>query len=234
MSESNGNLSILTNLFTAPQAAFEGIIRESPILLPMLTIIAINAILVVFLYTNIDYPWFVDHMVELQAGDLSKAEQNQVRQGMEMMSPRVMGGVGAFSVAAVLCVIFCLEALYFLIVSNIAGDGFRFKQWLALVSWTAMPSLLGSLAAFVNILSSSNGQIAPESLNPLSLNELFFNLQATQGIGAILASVDITLFWTLALMVMGYAKWTQRSLIKSSLIVLTPFVVIFGIRFLLA
>jgi len=228
------NFSILSEIFTSPGKAYENMKLDYPILFPFLTIVILNMLLVITLYSVIDYQWFIDHMVEMQAGELSKSEQDQTRQAFEMMNAGVMGGIGAVSVVIMFGVIFCLQALYFVIVSNITNDGFQFKQWFSLVSWSSMPSLLGVLAAFVVVLTASNGQVAPESMNPLTLNELFFGMNPTQGLGAIYATTDITMFWSMALTVIGYAKWTGKDVVKSSLIVLLPYLVYYGVRIAIA
>lgn len=227
------NMSILLNIFTAPQKAFEDIEKRYNFLLPLLSLTLFNAVLIIFLYSNIDYEWFVDYMVQAQAGELTNAEQDQQRQAMEMLSPGTMGAIGAISVAIFLAIMFCIYSAYLVIVSNITNDGFQFKQWFSLVTWSTMPSLVSTLAQYVVILTSSNGQIAPETLNPLSLNELFFGLDAISGVGSILATTDITMFWSIALLSIGYSKWTKKSYANSLIIVLIPYILYYSVRFLL-
>ncbi|TQV75448.1 hypothetical protein FLL45_11040 [Aliikangiella marina] len=231
--ESPSSLSILTNIITTPGTAFSDMRVDYPVALPLIGIIALNALVVVLLYANIDFGWFIEHMVEAQGGDISNAEKDQMRQGMEMMSPTSMGIFGAISVAIVMLVIFCAYSLYYVIVSSITNDGFQFKQWLSFVTWTSIPSLIGTLASMVVVFMSSNGQISPETLNPLSLNALFFDFNAMEGVGNILASTDISIFWSIALMTIGYAKWTESSIGKSLGIVLVPYVIYYGIRILM-
>jgi len=227
------SFSILTTIFTEPQKAFKDIQYSYPVLLPLLSIIALNAILVIMLFASIDFEWYIDHMVEISAGEASKAEQDQVRQGLSLFSPTAMGSMGAVGAAIGILVIYCLMAFYFVIVSNISNDGFQFKQWLSLVSWSSIPTLVGTLAAFVVILTTSNGQIVPEALDPLSLNELFFGMDPVKGLGNILASTNITLFWSIALLTIGYAKWTEKTIAKSFLIIILPYVFYYGVRFLM-
>ncbi|MGX5173441.1 YIP1 family protein [Aliikangiella sp. IMCC44653] len=234
MDNNPSSISILNNILLSPQKAFADLTVNYPVLLPMGLVLVLNALLVVTLFTNIDYQWYTDHMVQLQAGELSKAEQTATRQAFEMMSPGVMAGIGAVSSALFMGVIFCLLALYFVIVSNVTNDGFQFKQWLSFVSWTSIPSLIAVLASFMVIFTSSNGQIAPESLNPLSFNELFFGLNAISGVGNILATSDITMLWSIGLMIIGYSAWTKKTMLNSSFIVLLPYVLYFGIRFAIA
>lgn len=230
-SNSSGAISILSNIIADPRRAFKDIQAFYPVLSPLLFILILNALLVVFMFASIDFDWYIEHMVEVSAGEASKAEQDQVRQGLGFMSPMAMGAIGAIFGAIFIAVIFCVTSLYFVIVSSITNDGFQFKQWLSFVSWTSIPSLVGTLAAFVVILTSTNGQFAPETIDPLSLNALFFELDAIKGAGNILASTNITVFWSIALMTIGYSQWTNKSVAKSLVIVLIPYALYYGARF---
>ncbi|WP_444994578.1 YIP1 family protein [Aliikangiella sp. IMCC44359] len=231
-SSTSSSISILTNIITSPQQAFKDIQHAYPILLPFLAVVLMNAVVVILLFASIDYEWYVDHMVEAQAGELSRAEQDQTRAAFEMMSPSLMSGFGAGGVIVGIGIMYSVMALYFVIVSNVTNDGFQFKQWFSFISWTSIPTLIGALASLVIIITSSNGQFAPESINPLTLNELFFGLNPLKGVGSILAKVDITMFWSIALMTIGYAQWTEKSIGKAFGIVILPYLIFYGISFL--
>jgi len=225
---------ILSNIVTTPEKAFKDMQADYPVLFPLFTLILLNIAMMALLFANMDFQWYVDYMVEATAGDASKAEQDQVRQGLEMFGSTGLAGIAILGAAIGIPIIFCLFALYFMIISSVRNDGFQFKQWFSFVSWTSIPSLIGVFAAIVVIMTSSDGQLAPEKLNPLSLNELFFGMNAVQGVGNILASTDLTMIWTVALMTIGYAKWTQSSYAKSFATIIAPYVVLFGVRFLIA
>jgi len=200
MSDSTSSMSILTNIFTAPEKAYKAIQQDYPVLLPLLLIIAAQAVVAVLMFSSIDYQWYVDYMV-----------------------------FAAIGIPA----IFAIFSLYYVIVSNITNDGFQFKQWFSFIAWSSLPMLVDVLASAVTILTASNGQFAPESINPLTLNELFFGMDAMQGLGNIMASTSITLFATLTLLTIGYSKWTEKSLGKSFMIIIVPYVIYYGIRFLM-
>lgn len=227
---SPSSISIIQNIFTRPEQAYRDIQQNYPVLLPLVLIMSFNALLLILLFSNIDFEWYVEHMVNLTAGETSRMEQDQVRQAFSMMSASSLGMVSALSAVIGIAVVYCINALYFVIVSGLTGDGFQFKQWLSFVSWSSMPSLLAVFVSFLFILTSANGQIAPESINQLSLNELFFGLNPVEGLGNILASTDLTLFWSIALMTIGYAKWTEKSQAKSFFIVILPYVIFYAVR----
>lgn len=227
------NLTLLTNVLTSPAKGMSQVKERYSVALPMLTVTLLTGFAMYYYYTIVDYAWLVDYIVETTAGDLSKAEQDQTRAGMNMMPQEVMGIVSGISMMIVIPIFYIIHAVYFLIVSNITNDGYGFKQWLSFVSWTSIPGIFIAIAMFVFLLTSSNGQISPESINPLSLNELFFNLEAHQGLGKMLAQLHLATFWTIAIMILGYQEWTKKSMGTSVAVVLIPFILIYGIWFLL-
>ncbi len=232
MSESATSMSIMTNIFTNPQTAFDEIKIKYPVIVPLFTMILLQAALLILMYMSIDYKWYVDEMVQRATTADSKQEDiDAMRQGMEMMSATTTGILGAVFAVLFIAVMYCVMALYFVIISAITNDGIKFKQWYSFIAWTSMPATIGILAGFVMVLTSSNGQIMPESLNPLSLNELFFNMDATKGLGAVLAGTSITAFWSFALLTIGYAKWTGKSTTISAAIIFALYAFTYGIWF---
>jgi len=228
-SSSTSFFTILSNIFTAPTDAMQQVQERYNILFPLLTLMLATVVVFSYYYVAVDYQWYIDHMVEVSAGELSKSEQEQTRTAFTMMSQTAMGTITAITAAISIAVIFVIQAVYFVIVSNITNDGFQFKQWMSFIAWSSLPALMVYLAMIVYIFSSSNGQIAFETLNPLSLNDLFFGLDATKGAGKMLASLDLTKFWSMYIMIIGYKKWTDKSMSISATVILIPFVGIYAI-----
>ncbi|MGB0496522.1 MAG: YIP1 family protein [Kangiellaceae bacterium] len=223
------NFAILSNIFTSPVEGMQQIQHRYNVLFPLLTLIIATVVVFTYYYAAVDYQWYIDHMVEISAGELSKSEQDQTRAAFEMMSQSTMGSITTVTAAIGIVIFMIIQAVYFVIVSNITNDGFQFKQWLSFVAWSSQPALLVYVAMLAYIFFSSNGQIAFETLNPISLNDLFFNYDATQGVGKMLASLDLTKFWSMYIMIIGYQKWTNKSMANSASIVLIPFVAIYSI-----
>jgi len=230
---SSSIITILGNIFTAPSQAMVQVQERYSIAFPMLLMALLTGLAMYTYYVMVDYEWLVDYLVQSTAGDLSKAEQDQTRAGLSMMPQAVMGAVSAVSIVIFIPILYIIQAVYFVIISNINNDGYDFKQWLSFVSWTSIPSILVAIAMFVVIFTSGNGQIVPESINPLSLNELFFGMDPSKGEGKLLASIHLAQFWSLAIMVMGYQMWTKKSTASSAAIVVTPFILFYFIWYLL-
>ncbi len=223
----SGNIAILTNIFVAPSTGMMQAKERFSVLFPFFVMMILTGTAFYFYFSNVDYNWYVDYMVEVTAGDKSKAEQDATRDAMSMMSQGVTAVVYGIGSMVSIAIVFLLHATYFLIVSKVNGDGFEFKQWFSFVAWASMPGLLAILAMFAMIFTSENMQIAPEAINPLSLNELFFGLEPSKGMGKLLSSLHLPQFWSMAVMVIGYKAWTNKSMMSSALVVLMPFVVIY-------
>ena len=223
------NMTILTNIFTSPAQAMTQVQERYNVVFPLMLLLVSSALVFMYYFMAVDYQWYIDHTVELTAGELSKSEQEATRSALSMMSQNTMGIITAVSVVIITAIMLVIQAVYFVIVSNITNDGYQFKQWMSFNCWASMPALVVFLAMAATMLFSGNGQVALESANPLSLNELIFGLDPTKGAGKLLASLDLTKFWAMYIMVIGYQKWTGKSLQTSLLIALLPFIMIYGI-----
>lgn len=217
--------------------AFQALREKPTVLLPLALIVASSAAAILVYYNTVDYPWLIDTLVQTAVdrsdGGLSAEQQDQMRKALGMMSPAVMSVISAISMVVILPSIFCLSALYFLIVSATTNDGFKFKEWLSLNSWCSIPMVISSLAAIVNILMNPNGQLNPYLMNPLSFTS-FLSLDTQGSIAGSLSYVDVTTLWTLGLVVAGYRHWTKRNLPVTLAVVLGPWALILACILLFA
>ncbi len=228
-----GNFSILINIFTAPQVGMVQVQQRYNVIFPMFLLTVLSALAMYTYFNLVDYQWYLDYMVEATAGELSKSEQDATRAAMSMLSQSATGSFAAGSLLIFIPIVYAIQAVYFVIVSNVSNDGFEFKQWFSFIAWSATPGLIVVVAMFAFLLTSSNVQIPPDSLNPLSLNELIFGLEPSQGLGKLLSSIHLGQIWSLAVMVIGYQAWTKKSMAKSAAVVLAPFVIFYASWFLL-
>jgi len=230
--ESIGKLSIMTNIFTDPNLGMAQVRASYSILFPLMMVSLLSAAMMLYYYSVLDFKWFIDYMVQISAGELSKAEQDTTRAAMSMMSQNTMGIVSVVTILIMIPIIYVVQSVYFVIMSNIYGDGIEFKQWYSFVSWSTLPNLVAILASFAYLATSSNAQIAPDSINQLSLNELIFGLEPSKGLGKLLSTLHLAQFWSFAVMTIGYSQWTKKSIAQSASIVLTPYVIFYIAWFL--
>ena len=127
-------------------------------------------------------------------------------------------------------VLVCLiQALYFFLVSKLAGYEVQdYGRWFSFSVWTYFPNVLAYLTAGVAYLLSSR-QTDFFAIDVTNLNTLLFRLSPHSRWFSLAASIHLTTFWWLALMIMGFSLWTKKSPGKSAFIVLAPWLTIYAV-----
>jgi hypothetical protein len=219
------SFATLVSIFTEPGKAMEAVRERSMILLPLFLLVAGNAALMFWYYQTVDFAWLQDYLLAANP-DMPAAAREQAR---AFMTPGVLTGSAVIGVIVVIPVILLLSAVYYVLAAKVIGSDIGFGKWFAFATWTSVPSLLLLIAGAVQILLNGNGQLAPEAMNPLSLNMLFGPLPNTNPWAALLNAINLTTFWSLFVAVVGLQRWTQKSATTSAIIALLPQTLIFGI-----
>src|SRR5690606_41279825 len=128
------------------------------------------------------------------------------------------------STALILFIILSLNAWYLSFMSKSSFNQIGWRHWMSLVCWTGVPVIFVAIASWVSMLSIPNGLITLADINPLS----FQSLLNTETNSTLLQNLNIVQLWSMALLVMGYKAWTGKSVASSALIVLAPYVLIYG------
>jgi hypothetical protein len=224
------SFATLVSIFTEPGKAMEAVRERSMILLPLFLLVAGNAGLMFGYYQTVDFAWLQDYLLNADP-NLTGAAREQAR---AFMTANVLTGGAVIGAIVVIPVILLLTAVYYLLAAKVIGSDIGFGKWFAFATWSSVPSLLLLPAGIVQILLSSNGQLAPEALNPLSLNMLFGPLPSTSPWAALLNAINLTQLWGLVVATAGLQRWTGKSTAASALIATLPMLVIFGIWALVA
>ena len=183
-----------------------------------------TAAMMAWYYQMVDFPWLQDQMLAASGQTDPKAlEAARAFMGYGMIS-----GIGIVGVLIVIPIILLLTSVYYLLAAKVIGNDLGFGKWFAFSTWSAVPTLLGIPLMAVQILMSSNGQLAPEALNPLTLNTLVFHLPATSPWAGLLNAINIPSLWAAVVAIIGYKVWTAKSTLTSVIVVLLPLVVIYG------
>ena len=226
--EPAGLINTAINIFTAPAEAFTEL-DQRPIKLFPLTLIMISTIAAMFWYFNIvDFDWFIDDAISGSAIELTNEQLETTRETMQSMSQTTFKMFGVLGSGFGLLVLWVLQAGYLSMASALNGDRYKFTNWFSLVLWTSLPSLLSVLGIVVTILLSPNGQISPYDLDPLTLANL--GMQSSNGaVQTLMVSLNLTMIWSVALIVMAYKQCLESSLVKALAIVLAPYLIILGV-----
>ena len=224
--QESGMLGLSINILTAPSEAFS-VLERKPFKLFPLTMICLSTMLVMFWYFNIvDYDWYIDDAIA-GTSTLDEEQQEAAREAMGAISQNTMTYLGTFGGVVSLVVIYVLQAGYLSLASALNGDKYKFTHWFSLVCWTSLPYLLAVVGMAVNIAISPNGQLSAYDLNPLTLANL--GVQTTNGsVQTLLNALNLTMIWSVTLIVVAYKQWLNSSMSKALTIVLAPYILIFG------
>jgi hypothetical protein len=201
-------------------------VRErSMIWLPLLLLVLGTSAMQAWYYQMVDISWLQDHL--LSADPEMEPAARAAAKGF--MSRGMMMSMGVIGTVIVLPIILLLSAVYYLLAAKVIGNDLGFGKWFAFSTWTIVPTLLMIPLMAVQILMSDNGQLPPDALNPVSLNQLIFHYPVTNPWAGLLGAISLLSIWSTIVAVIGYRRWTDKSLGTSIFIVLLPQIVIYGV-----
>ncbi|MGB9430089.1 MAG: YIP1 family protein [Gammaproteobacteria bacterium] len=215
----------LGNIFVEPKKALQDIRPHGgwawyPLVITLILTTAMSA----WYFSTVDISWLADQTLAPLASKYSSDQLDAMRGGFtrnRFLFGATVGGT------IVILFIYLLQALYFFLVSKLGGfEEQSYGKWFSFTVWTSFPMVLSTIATGIAYLFASH-QTSYYALDVTSLNTLLFHLPMSHPLMGVAASVRLTWFWTLALMVLGFALWTRKSLGKSALIVLIPWVLIY-------
>lgn len=215
----------LIDILASPTAVFKRLQSKPDVLLPLLLLIVATASVQVGYIMLTDFSFLMDQMIDQALATNPNIRESEIRPTLENLSPMVLSISGVASTVVLTLIIYALYASYLSFVGKFGTQEYTFKHWFSLICWTSMPTLLVAVAAWAVILSSSNGQISQTDLQPLGLDALL----ALNSGNALFQYLSLPLFWSMALLMLGYQHFTGKTLLKSALIALLPYLLIFGI-----
>ena len=229
------SVGVLSNIFTAPSLAFAAIKERPNPWLPLL-VLMISVFVVQFMYMQaVDFPWLIDQQLQQAGGNMTEAQRAQLVDATTRVPPSVLGVIQGVSGALTILIVYAVVALYYLGVSFATNDKTKYQQWLALIAWCSLPSVLGYIASLVNLQVTDARFLPAEQLNPLSFGSLLgLDPQGATIVQRILMSLDVTVLWSTVLQILGYQAFTQRSVTFSAAVVLGPLAVIILVASLFA
>lgn len=194
---------------------------------PLLISILLASGLMLYYYSWVDFEWLVEETIrQVPAEDRAEAA-GPIRQ---FMSVGTTSWTSVAAIALVSLVIYTLQATYLHLANKLTtGAEIGFGQWFSFSVWTAFVGVFGTLAAFVVIFMADSNQLAGEKLQVLSMNSLFIHASPGDPLFTWGNSLSLVNFWMLFLMSIGYARWTGATIVKSTIIAVLPWALIFGV-----
>jgi len=190
---------------------------------PLLISIAAAAGMLAYYYSWVDFPWLVEETIRgLPAENRAEAAE-AVRNWMHMW-------VTVIGVVLMSFLIYTIQGVYFHLANKMtSGAEIGFGQWFSFSVWTGFVNIFGSIAGLMVILMADSNMLASTSLQPMSFNSLLVNASPGETWFTWASSLSLLTLWSIFLAALGYGRWTGSSTVKSWVIALLPYVLIFGI-----
>ena len=220
----NGLKRVAGVLF-APVETFRAIAARPDILVPVAVIVIISILSSIIIAPRVDF---------------ETAMREQFAQAGRNMSQEDMDRAVRFSTAIAKAMIYVaplLNMIFFAAVAGILLLAFRlfggegnFKQAFSVTLYSWMPMMIAAIAMLAILIA--RGNVGAEELNSLVMSNLGFlvDMKENPVVYALLSSIDVFSFWTLALFVIGFSFLSGLSRGKSAAIVLTLWVVMIVIK----
>ncbi|MDE2234543.1 MAG: YIP1 family protein [Gammaproteobacteria bacterium] len=223
----NQALASLGNIFVEPKTALQDIRTHiSWFLYPLIISTVLIIAFTVWYYATVDIGWLANQMTAALGDKYSSDQLEQIRQNFTRT--RFIVGSAVFIPISIIA-LSLLQALYLFLVSKIGGyEEQSYGRWFNFSVWTGFPMILSTIASGITYLFSSH-QVTYYTLDITSLNTLLFHLPLNNHMMGVAASLHLTTFWILALMIFGFAQWNKLRLGKSTIIVLAPWVIIYAL-----
>ena len=212
-------------MFYEPSLVFAQLETRRSTWLPLVLVLLSGLGMATWYYQFVDFAWLQEHMLSA-IDDPAMRDKQRAAGGM---SVGAMTGITIVGMLIAYLVAFSLQSVYLLIVSKVRNSPFTFGQGFSLAVWSAVPMLILFPLGAMQILLASNNQMAFESLNPLSLNQLLFQYQMGQPLTGLLESISLLMFWNVFLLVIGYQAWAKVSRATAVKVVVAPYLIIYGL-----
>ena len=225
MNASNSVWSALADIIIRPGRAIAAQDQHTgwlwvPLLLLLFSMIAVWG----YYFTWVDYEWYLaDYLSNIE---LDEAQRDAT---VSMMSPTFSITVTSIMVTVMTLIMFLIYALYLNLVARSGGEEVRgFGNWFSLSVWTAFPGVLGVIALFIFLATSSTNQVSQFDMDFMSLNGLL-DLDPKHPFASLASAISIFHVWSIALVGYAWSMLRNSSMANGVIVAAIPYVVIFGI-----
>ena len=229
MSGSNYSVfNAMTDIIASPSNAFDHIKEHTSWLWwALLVNLLLSMAVFGYYYSWVDFPWMVEETIRNIPAE-NRAEQAETIR--DFMQPGSTLMITLAAIVFMTFLMFTVHAVYLNLANKMTtGADIKFGQWFSFTTWVNFVGVFASLAALVVILMSDNNQLASTELQPLSFNALFVHANPGETWATWATSLSLLSIWSIFLTALGFRRWTGASTIKSWVVSLLPWVVIFGI-----
>ncbi len=194
---------------------------------PLLVTLLLASGLMVYYFNWVDFPWLVEETIRQIPSEDRADSAEAIR---TFMQPGRSTWTTVIAIVIMSFVIYAVQAVYLHLANKLVmGADIGYGQWFSFSVWTAFVGVFGALAAFVLIFMADSNQLSQQGLQVLSINSLLIHAAPGDPWFTWASSLSLINFWTLFLMSIGFARWTGAAMMKSTIIAVLPWALIFGI-----
>lgn len=219
-------IETLKSLILAPRLAYREIEQHGRAWFPLLLLMLGNALIVIWYFQVVDIAWLRDYLVQ-NSPELGLPEQRKFLESAVNRSTLI--GTSLVSLCVSVPLFTAVVALYFSVVGKTLALEQRFGQWFAFAAWTSAPAIALVPVMALRLLLRDSNHIAQDSLNPLSLNQLLLHAGPDSVWKPLFEQIELSQVFSIALATIGLALWSGRGRMQCLMLVLLPYVVIYGL-----
>jgi hypothetical protein len=212
-------LSRLVGVFIEPGETFEDIARKPNWIPPLVVLILVSFSVVETMLMKIGASQIVMQGLE-RSGRAATMDPAQVSQIVERSAGimRIVMPAGALLGAPIFLLIVAGIGILFLNV--FFGQHAKFKNVFSVVCYANLPSILGALMAISLVLFGDAAAFNPQAPAPTNPGFFMNPLTSSKAVFALASSLDVLIFWFMALLAMGLSRVVQKK-VKTSTVFLS-------------
>lgn len=232
MQETANPLQAVTEVFYKPNQVFSTLAgRDNWSWIPFIIVCTLSILPLFLYYEMVDFEWFKNYLTNTTMADVSPAEQQNFRDNLHQGSMKWGASIGVF---VIILIINAIYATYFTLVSrNDEKCVQSFTDWYGFMWWVSLPGIIPSLLSLLILSMADSPQIVPTTINVASLAYLF-DVPPTSNFARIAESIRLDMIWMIYLTAVGVYQWTGFSIKKAWVVAVAPFLVLYGLWFILA
>ncbi|KJF85625.1 DUF1282 domain-containing protein [Photobacterium phosphoreum] len=216
MTPSKNPIIAIIDIFRSPIECFAAIYeRPKWAILPYLMILLGSFILWGSYFNHVDMPWLQQN-IQAQLGNIGENVQQSWLTREVLLAGEVFSDITGRTV-----VIFVL-ALWLKLATKGSQHQHSYGKWLAAVCFIMLPSFIGDIASYINIVFNHNN-ILPNAADLNSFNGLL-KLPMNNRWAAIATTMPLLAPWYIALTYAAVSAWTDLDRAKAIIIAVLPWV----------
>lgn len=188
-------------------------------LVPLFIQIITTGVLLLIYYQWVNFDWLLTQL----AKGMSPTEGKVL---VKILTRATLSTSSMLGSALIIPLVTLIFALYFFLFGKIYNIDKRYSQWFVFFTWASMPTVL-TLPLGLFAMLMSDGRLMTDQINPLALNVLL-DLDDDSSWRTLASSVTVLLIMSNALTIIGFRTWTGFSWLRSFVVSMLPFAVIYA------